>query len=112
MRSIGLVHTEMYGGYAIGTRTLAAGHEIPSRVEDQPHLGVGKRTTAYDLAGLSRALWLASAVSGPLRRAQPGLTPSDARYLLYLLAQVQHGSKLGGRWAGFPAWSWPTRRAG
>ena len=95
MRSIGLVHTEMYGGYVIGTRTLAAAHEIPSRVDEQPHWGLGKRTTAHDLAGLSRALWLAGAGLGPLRRAQPGLTPSDARYLLYLLARVQHGSKLG-----------------
>jgi beta-lactamase class A len=94
MRSIGLVHTEMYGGYVIGTRRLAARPRIPARVEDQPGFGVGKRTTAHDLARLSRALWLASGGIGPLRRAQPGLTPSDARYLLYLLTRVQPRSKL------------------
>jgi beta-lactamase class A len=94
MRSIGLVDTEMYGGYTIGTRRVSSRPGIPVRVEEQPSLGAGKRTTAYDLAGLSRALWLASGAIGPLRRAQPGLTPSDARYLLYLLAHVQRASKL------------------
>jgi beta-lactamase class A len=95
MRSIGLVDTEMYGGYTLGTRTLQSAPGIPSRVEEQPSWGVGKRTTAHDLARLARALWLAGGGKGPLRRAQPGLTPSDARYLLYLLAHVQHGSKIG-----------------
>jgi beta-lactamase class A len=95
MRSIGLVDTEMYGGYTLGTRTLQSEPVIPSRVEEQPYWGVGKKTTAHDLARLARALWLAGAGKGPLRRAQPGLTPSDARYLLYLLAHVQHGSKIG-----------------
>lgn len=94
MRSIGLVDTEMYGGYTIGTRRLSARAGIPARVEEQPGFGAGKRTTAHDLARLSRALWLASGALGPLRRAQPGLTPGDARYLLYLLARVQPGSKL------------------
>jgi beta-lactamase class A len=94
MRSIGLVDTEMYGGYVIGTRRLSSEPGIPNRVEDQPHWGVGKRTTAHDLAELARALWLASGATGPLHRAQPGLTPSDARYLLYLLARVQPASKL------------------
>ena len=81
MRSIGLVDTDMYGGYTIGTRTLAAAPGIPTRVEEQPYWGRGKRTTAHDLAGLARAVWLAGAGKGPLRRAQPRFTPADARYL-------------------------------
>ena len=95
MRSIGLTHTEMYGGYVIGTRLLAGPQPgIPARVDEQPWFGAGKKTTAHDLAGLARAVWLASGGLGALRRAQPGFTPADARYLLYLLARVQHGSKL------------------
>jgi beta-lactamase class A len=94
MRSIGLVDTDMYGGYTIGTRTLAATPGIPTLVEEQPYWGRGKRTTAHDLAGLARAVWLAGAGKGPLRRAQPRFTPADARYLIYVLAAVQPGSKI------------------
>ena len=95
LRSIGLFSTDMYGGYTIGTRRLSGTPDIPSRVDEQPGWGVGKRTTAHDLALLARAVWLASGGLGPLRRTQPGFVPSDARYLLYLLARVQHGSKIG-----------------
>jgi beta-lactamase family protein len=94
MRSIGLVHTEMYGGYVIGTRTLSGSGGIPVRVDDQPSWGIGKRTTAYDLAGLARAVWLAGAGLGPLHRAQPTFTPADGRYLLYLLAHVHDPGKI------------------
>ncbi len=98
MRSIGLRDTEMYGGYVLGTslttdRALAA-PGIPLTVVDQPSWGVGKRTTAYDLARLLRATWLASGGLGPLRAAQPGLSPAEARYLLYLLAAVRDHGKL------------------
>ena len=97
MRSLGLVDTEMYGGYELDEvggppRRLAGG--IPLRVDSQPSWGSGKRTTAYDLAGLLRAVWLASGGRGPLRTAQPGFTPSDARYLLYLLAHVRDPGKI------------------
>lgn len=98
MRSLRLVDTEMYGGYetedvgAVPMRLPAA--SIPLRVESQPWRGSGKHTTAFDLARLLRSLWLASADLGPLRAAQPGLTSSDARYLLYLLAQVRDHGKL------------------
>ncbi len=95
LRSIGLFSTDMYGGYTIGTRRLSGSPAIPSGVDEQPGWGFGKRTTAHDLAGLARAVWLASGGLGPLRRAQPGFAPSDARYLLYLLARVQRGSKIG-----------------
>lgn len=93
MRSIGLVDTEMYGGYVLGTMT-ASGAELPSRVEEQPSWGSGKRTTAHDLARLLRAVWLASGNTGPLRRHQPGFTAADARYLLYVLAHVRDTGKL------------------
>jgi Beta-lactamase enzyme family len=94
MQSLGLVDTDMYGGYTIEPyareRLLAGG--IPLRVERQPAWGVGKRTTAADLAGLLRAIWLASGGRGRLRATQPGFTVRDARYLLYLLGHVaDHG---------------------
>jgi len=97
MRSLGLVDTEMYGGYLIESaarpeRALAG--PIPLRIESQPSWGRGKRTSAYDLASLLRAVWLASGGLGPLRAAQPGFTAADARYLLYLLAHVRDRGKI------------------
>lgn len=99
MRSIGLVDSEMYGGYLV-ERSLSA--PIPAGVDNQPYWGVGKRTTAFDLARLARAIWLASAGRGPLRAAQPGFTPRDARYLLYLLAHVRDLPKLDTVVGGLP----------
>jgi beta-lactamase class A len=90
MRSIGLTDTLMYGGYA--TRTLSG--RIPLRVDEAPAFGVGKYTTAWDMSSLWRALWLASGGIGPLRSSQPGLTPADARYLLWLTAHVSDQPKL------------------
>ncbi|HET9939402.1 MAG TPA: serine hydrolase [Gaiella sp.] len=99
MRSIGLERTEMYGGYLIGT-SLDAVREptargVPLNVVDQPAWGVGKATTAADLAQLHRTVWLASAGLGPLAGTRAGLDAAEARYLLYLLAHVQVHSKLG-----------------
>ncbi len=90
MRSIGLTDTLMYGGYE--TRSLSA--RIPVRVDEAPAFGAGKYTTAWDLTSLWRALWLASGGDGPLREARPGLTPADARYLLWLTAHVRDEPKL------------------
>lgn len=90
MASLGLDDTVMYGGYM---RELAS-RQIPLRVDDQPRWGSGKRTSARDLAGLLRDVWLASAGRGPLRAHAPGLTPDDARYLLYLLAHVRDPGKI------------------
>ena len=90
MRSLGLVDSEMYGGYEV--RTLA--RRIPVRVDDQPSWGYGKYTTAYDLAAMLRAIWLASGDLGPLRKGRSGLTAADARYLLWLLARVRDVPKL------------------
>jgi hypothetical protein len=90
MRGIGLTDTLMYGGYA--TRTLSS--RIPLRVDEAPAFGVGKYTTARDMTSLWRALWLASGDIGPLRSSQSGLTPADARYLLWLTAHVRDQPKL------------------
>jgi hypothetical protein len=99
MRAIGLTDSDMYGGYERGAYDPPAPRglsvRIPLRADDQPAWGIGKRTTAYDLGTLLRAVWLASGGKGPLRRTQPGLTAADARHLLYLLARVQDGGKLG-----------------
>ena len=90
MRSIGLRDTLMYGGYL--TRTLSS--RIPVGVDQEPNFGVGKYTTASDMTSLWRALWLASGGQGPLRASRPGLTPADARYLLWLTAHVRDQPKL------------------
>jgi beta-lactamase family protein len=93
MRSIGLVDSIMYGGYVV--RSLSS--RIPVRVERQPAFGVGKYTTAHDMTALWRALWFATENRGPLRRAQPGLTRADARYLFWLTAHVRDVPKLDRR---------------
>jgi beta-lactamase class A len=90
MASLGLDGTDMYGGYL----REPASRGIPLRADDQPYWGRGKRTTARDLAGLLRGVWLASGGLGPLRKVAPGFTPDDARYLLYLLAHVRDTGKL------------------
>ena len=90
MRALGLGDSLMYGGYTV--RTLST--RIPVRVDDRPAFGAGKYTTAWDLASLWGTLWLASGGKGPLRAAQPGLTPADARHLLWLTAHVRDQPKL------------------
>jgi hypothetical protein len=99
MRSIGLERTVMYGGYILGT-SLDASREIASRgvpvsVVDQPAWGIGKATTAADLALLSRSIWLAGGGLGPLARSRSGVSAAEARYLLYVLAHVRDRGKLG-----------------
>jgi beta-lactamase class A len=97
MQSIGLVDTDMYGGYeldAVGGTSRRLADVIPVRIESQPYWGRGKKTSAYDLASLMRDVWFAGAGRGPLRTAQPGFTAADARYLLYLLAHVRDPGKL------------------
>ena len=92
MRALGLQDTLMYGGYASGRRSAAASPRIPIRVESQPSFGRGKYTTAADLARLARAVYLAGAGKGPLLRL--GVSGSEARYLLWVLAQVSDRGKL------------------
>jgi Beta-lactamase enzyme family len=97
MRAVGLERTEMYGGFVIGTsleptRDLSA-RGVPLNVVSQPSWGIGKATTAQDLAQLHRVVWLASGGLGPLGSGR-GLDAEEARYLLYLLAHAQPRSKL------------------
>jgi len=122
MRSIGMLDSIMYGGYETsGVRRNAAAAprspsgvaaqrspsgparagevrslsgRVPVRVDEQPAFGVGKYTTAADMAALHRAIWLASGNRGPLRSRQPGFTAADARHLLWLLAHVRDTPKL------------------
>ena len=92
MQELGLDDTLMYGGY---TRDFSAsGDPIPLRDDDQPIFGRGKYTSARDLAGLLRAVWLASRGLGPLHALEPSFSAGDARHLLYLLARVRDTGKL------------------
>lgn len=100
MTELGLTDTLMYGGYE---RDLATSDPIPLRLDDQPRFARGKYTSARDLAGLLRAVWLASAGRGPLHAREPLFDGHDARHLLYLLAHVLDTGKLDrevGRIAG------------
>jgi beta-lactamase class A len=92
MRALGMADSLMYGGYETPRRPAAAAAAIPIRVESQPAFGVGKYTTAADLARLARAVYLAAAGRGPLPRL--GVSGSEARYLLWVLAQVNDRGKL------------------
>jgi hypothetical protein len=104
LRSIGLQDTDMYGGYVIGTALEpprgTLGRAIPLAVVDQPAWGVGKRSTPYDLARALRATWLASGGLGPLRGL--GVTAAEARYLLWVLAEVRDQGKLDRIVGGWP----------
>ena len=91
MEELGLTDTLMYGGYE---RDLAASSPIPLRADDQPSFARGKYTSARDLAGLLRAIWLASDGRGPLRTREPSFSAGDARHVLYLLSRVRDGGKL------------------
>jgi beta-lactamase class A len=98
MRTIGLERTEMYGGYILGTSTDPptrdiAARSMPLTVVEQPQWGIGKSTTALDLARLFRAIWLRSGGLGPLERT--GVSSEEARYLLYVLAHGRDRKKLG-----------------
>lgn len=82
-RALGMADTDMYGGYIVPQG------RIPVRANDRPSF-VGKRTTAADLTTLMRDLNLAGVGKGTLaRRYRGSFVPSEARYLLYLLAHTQ-----------------------
>ncbi len=94
LRTLELRDSLMYGGYEVAEVRRPAGRApIPIRVDSQPAFGVGKYTSAWDLARLARDVYLAAAGRGPLPRL--GVTRSEARHLLWLLAQVGDGAKLG-----------------
>ena len=110
MRGLGLTDSEMYGGYIPGT--LARRLPIPLRADESPYYGVGKHTSAYDLAQLFAYIHLAAAGKGRLATQHSGFTGADARYLLYLLAHVVDRGKLdrflGGRATSLHKAGWIT----
>ena len=88
----------MYGGYILGTSTDPptrdiAARGVPLTVVEQPEWGIGKSTTALDLARLFRTIWLRSGGLGPLDRT--AVSSEEARYLLYVLAHGHDRKKLG-----------------
>jgi beta-lactamase class A len=100
LHDLGIGDTWMGGGYLHGTAVLPP---IPVRVERQPSFPCCKYTTAFDLARLFTDLHLAAGGRGPLiARHGSEFTPSDARYLLYLLVHVDDRGKLGRFIAGGP----------
>ena len=100
LHGIGIDDTWMGGGYLRGTPVHPP---IPVRVDSQPSFPCCKYTTAFDLARLLGDIHLAAGARGPLAaRYGTSFTPSDARYLLYLLAHVPDRGKLGRFIAGGP----------
>lgn len=91
MRSLGIRDSLMYGGYAVAT---AAARPIPLQVNEQPAIGIGKYTTAWDLVRLHRAVHQAARGLGPLPRTRGSFRRADAHYLLWLLAHVADRGKL------------------
>jgi beta-lactamase class A len=91
LASLGIRDTHMYGGYEVAT---AAGRPIPLEVNEQPAFGIGKHTTAWDLARLHRFVHLATKGLGPLPRAAGSFNRTDARYLVWILARVADPGKL------------------
>ena len=87
LRDLGLADSDMYGGYLIEDSLMR--RAIPLEILSRPSF-IGKATTAWDLARLERALHLAAGARGALIwRFRGAFTPSDARYLLYLLAHAR-----------------------
>jgi hypothetical protein len=100
LHGLGIGDTWMGGGYLHGTPVLPP---IPVRVESQPSFPCCKYTTAFDLARLFAYVHLAAGGRGPLiARYGASFTPSDARYLLYLLVHVRDRGKLGRFLGGGP----------
>ena len=90
LRRIGLFDTDMYGGYLVEREA----RPIPTGIESQPAIGTTKHSTAWDLARLIRAVYLAVGGRGPLLTHLDGFTPAEARYLLFLLLHVADHGKL------------------
>jgi beta-lactamase family protein len=94
MQALGLVDSDMYGGYEIEPRPPPA-RPIPIHTESQPSIARTKYSTAWDLGRLIRDVHFAAGGRGPLVRRVHGFTVAEARYLLYLLAHVGDRGKLG-----------------
>jgi hypothetical protein len=98
MRALNLADSEMFGGYLV--EDSLARRAIPLELLGRPYF-IGKYTTAWDLARLERALHLAAGARGALIwRFRGAFTPSDARFLLYLLAHSRTRGGLTGVWGG------------
>jgi beta-lactamase class A len=82
MKSLGLTHTYMAGGYLIE----GGGGSSLLGIVDQPPSAY-KHTTAGDMATLAAMLVDAAAGQGPLLRH--GISPHEARELLYLMVHAQ-----------------------
>jgi beta-lactamase class A len=80
--------THLYGGFLV-----ANPGPIPLTIEREPEFE-GKYTTAWDLAQLHRDVHLAAGATGPLTRIDGDFTPSDARFLLWILAHSADTGKL------------------
>jgi beta-lactamase class A len=91
LRRLGIHDSLLYGGYALGT---AAARPIPLSVVEQPAFGVGKYTTAYDLARLHTLLHMAAARRGALHHLSGRFSSADARFLMWVLAHVADHGKL------------------
>jgi beta-lactamase class A len=91
MNRLGITDSLMYGGYEVEPTDS---RPIPIQVNEQPDFGVGKYTTAWDLARLFADVHLAASSHGPLPRAGGSFGRADARYLLWLLAHVADPGKL------------------
>ena len=115
MRSVGLVDTEMYGGYELDAfgeprRSPAGSGAIPLRVDYQPSWGIGKRSSAYDLATLLRGVWFAGGGHGPLHTARPGFSlPMRAICSICSRTSATPASSTA-RSGGSPACACSTRR--
>jgi hypothetical protein len=87
MRALALADSDMYGGYLIEDSLMR--RAIPLEIVSRPSF-IGKATTAWDLARLERGLHLAAGARGALVwRFRGAFTPSDARFVLYLLAHAR-----------------------
>ena len=94
LRRLGLTDSDMFGGY-LARAPQSRGRPILLDERDSPDFGRGKGTTAYDLTRLLTYLHLATEGKGRLAATFRGaFTPSDARYLLWLLAHVRDPGKL------------------
>jgi beta-lactamase class A len=91
LHQLGIHDSLLYGGYEVRT---AAARPIPLSVVEQPAFGVGKYTTAYDLARLHTLVHMAAARKGALHRLSGRFSSADARFLLWVLAHVADRGKL------------------
>jgi len=82
MTSLGLTHTYMQGGYLTG-----AGGGPPVITVDNPPPGAYKHTTPAEMARLAGWLVAAAAGKGPLVRH--GVSPHEARELLFLMLNAR-----------------------